>query len=918
MADAQTPATVTAPRVRVPGRVLARRTGAPSDIARAVRGAVLRSFLTGSDSYPWMLGGSSALRPSAEGAMPETEELADGYLQVPRVAACTDLFALAKLLARPRLWDRDPDDDAAQEITDGPLVDLLLRKPAPWLDGSKLRMRDAQNLSLTGESFWFLHDDRGDPLAPMGDGPQSLIDLPAQITPLGGDLVGLDGADMNGPTGWRVPGGSGSTRVWPASSTLQFFEHPDTSGRRPFRGIGRLAKAYGAAAQNYLANRYLTNRLRNNGDPSGVVVGGDVMSPEELDRYRSEFDETWNSPDEAGDWKYVNDPTAKVYWGRNSPRDMEYGKAREMNDQAIAAVFGTPGPLVGEQAVNFATFAGHWLVYIQLRVRPWLILEAETINRSLIGRLKDRRLSQARIRFDLEALETLFADTDQQIARAKELNALGVPLDEVLRQAGIKTDPIPGGDVSLVTSTLVARDAAITLSRARAAGALISECQVEPADALREVGLGHLQVAAKPEPPPVVPPTHPTPPAPPEPAKALPAPAIETKDAADVDAVATKAAGRSARDAEIARAERIRRGPREKMAAGIRRVFRAMRTAQIRALEQFAAEGTVDQRVYSFGDCPAKVRKRGVSLVAPWPTPLVRGLSRDEDVRTVLLLARGVKRTAWRDCAGEEHVEPVYPEALAAKAARRGCHPQQLIDAALVTKETFSEAEIEQLLVVADAKWREALVALIEPITIELYAASAKDSAKRLGVDLINVENPSVLAALRAHTVQVVEGTTSVIAQRMRSDIIRVLAGVSPVPGPSGASPNGLATLQQAIHDSLVELKATTTSAFQDHFARALAIARTETGGAANRAQYDQFLKAHEEGVLDEVEWSTSGQPVEPDGPTRREHYDTDGQRRVPGQTFSVGGTPMLHPHDASAPARQVVNCKCALRPIVN
>jgi hypothetical protein len=58
-------------------------------------------------------------------------------------------------------------------------------------------------------------------------------------------------------------------------------------------------------------------------------------------------------------------------------------------------------------------------------------------------------------------------------------------------------------------------------------------------------------------------------------------------------------------------------------------------------------------------------------------------------------------------------------------------------------------------------------------------------------------------------------------------------------------------------------------------------------------------------------------QPVEhtwhatSDNRTRPDHVQANGQTVAFRQPFSVGGWPMMHPHDDAAPSEQVVNCRC-------
>jgi len=88
-------------------------------------------------------------------------------------------------------------------------------------------------------------------------------------------------------------------------------------------------------------------------------------------------------------------------------------------------------------------------------------------------------------------------------------------------------------------------------------------------------------------------------------------------------------------------------------------------------------------------------------------------------------------------------------------------------------------------------------------------------------------------------------------------------------------------------------------------YSRAEAVARTETMGAANYADYTASL---DNPNVQGHEWSADG-----DDRTRLTHIMADGQKRKKGEHFDVGGYPMLYPHDPKAPADQVIQCRCIL-----
>jgi hypothetical protein len=86
---------------------------------------------------------------------------------------------------------------------------------------------------------------------------------------------------------------------------------------------------------------------------------------------------------------------------------------------------------------------------------------------------------------------------------------------------------------------------------------------------------------------------------------------------------------------------------------------------------------------------------------------------------------------------------------------------------------------------------------------------------------------------------------------------------------------------------------------------RARTIAMTETHTAASAAMDKQ---AEETGLPLTREWGASD-----DRRTRPTHASADGQQRKMGEAFLVGGAQMQFPGDPSAPASEVINCRCVL-----
>lgn len=91
---------------------------------------------------------------------------------------------------------------------------------------------------------------------------------------------------------------------------------------------------------------------------------------------------------------------------------------------------------------------------------------------------------------------------------------------------------------------------------------------------------------------------------------------------------------------------------------------------------------------------------------------------------------------------------------------------------------------------------------------------------------------------------------------------------------------------------------------------RAATIARTETHGAATFGSIESVREAEQElGVVMLKRWLPTL-----DARTREDHAAMAGHKAIPlGERFDMGGVMMDRPGDPSAPARLVINCRCAI-----
>jgi SPP1 gp7 family putative phage head morphogenesis protein len=145
-----------------------------------------------------------------------------------------------------------------------------------------------------------------------------------------------------------------------------------------------------------------------------------------------------------------------------------------------------------------------------------------------------------------------------------------------------------------------------------------------------------------------------------------------------------------------------------------------------------------------------------------------------------------------------------------------------------------------------------------------------------LCVDL-NMENPEVRKALEERVTKI-KGTNATLRERLREQLKRGFA----------------------LGESIDEVAERLRGEFKMQLYRARTIARTEINAAANDARNLQAKKTF--GDKYDKEWISANDSLV------RPSHQIHGERVRSDKKYSNG---LLRPHDPSAPAREVSNCRC-------
>lgn len=226
----------------------------------------------------------------------------------------------------------------------------------------------------------------------------------------------------------------------------------------------------------------------------------------------------------------------------------------------------------------------------------------------------------------------------------------------------------------------------------------------------------------------------------------------------------------------------------------------------------------------------------------------------------------------------EKGVEGLQPNPPLEKAA-----------GAVVTK--IGVDEIERWLLLYKRDWEAELGKATSRILASAFESAAFDAARELAVEQIPGTDPRVLAFLKDQEIQLTEGVTSSLAQRVKLQLVDVLQ-----------ESTNTADLQLAVREMLPELTDSMRKVFGTKEARALTIARTEAAHSANGAKFMQYREA---GVA-QIQWVSEGDDI-----VRESHAPgtgVDGDIVAMGEPFANG---LLYPTDPSGPAAEVINCRC-------
>lgn len=328
--------------------------------------------------------------------------------------------------------------EEVEEITgDHPLLKLL-NDVNPSMDHTQLIQYTAMSMDVVGTGFWW-------PTEYTKVGPQEVWPLPPHlVSPVmtGTGLV---------PEGYQF----GAIQYRPQD--LLIFKH--LSMKNPY-GLGmsptqaaieyaRLEDTYVSVADDMMSNGPRPSVVISHKDPKGAFGAAE--------RQRLEADMNTKGRGGRAGSAFVVDGSVSVTPISYSPADLSSQEMAKHIIELICGCFGVPVSMVTNESSNRAVAEAGLEQHARQAVEPRCKSIASVLTRwtHSLDKTGQRNWSKLVWAFD----DVVEADKAAEIDRLTKAVAMGLPLNEALKEAGF--DAVEGGDVSFVASTLTTLENAV-------------------------------------------------------------------------------------------------------------------------------------------------------------------------------------------------------------------------------------------------------------------------------------------------------------------------------------------------------------------------------------------------------------------------------------------------------------------------
>jgi len=324
-------------------------------------------------------------------------------------------------------------------------LQTLLERPNPFYSGLALWAGTLGDYVLTGNAYWIKARSRAERTVELWWVPSTLLEPKWPETD-------SDGAGTTFISHYEYRVGGREYRLRP-DEVVHFRDGLDPENVR--KGLSPLASLFREIATDNAAANWTASLLRNLGVPGVVLSPGDdsEVTQEEAALIKADFQQRFGG-DRLGEPLVMTSRTNVSVLAFN-PQQMVLRELRQITEERISAVFGTPAVVVGLGAgLARSTYSNmaeaREDLYESLLVPMQRALAAD-LGVQLVPDFGDP--ARLRIGFDLSQVRVLQEDQNALHERARaDLLAGVLTLNEARAQLG--ADPAPEGDVYYLPATI--------------------------------------------------------------------------------------------------------------------------------------------------------------------------------------------------------------------------------------------------------------------------------------------------------------------------------------------------------------------------------------------------------------------------------------------------------------------------------
>jgi len=350
-------------------------------------------------------------------------------------AALACLNVLGTAFSEPPLEVFQAKQEGEEKILNHP-ASMLMKKPSPYLSGNLLNQYIISSISVAGDSFILkLRNDSGQVV---------------QLYPLIPDQVEVKGNNEELITHYEYKQ-KGQTLHIKREDMIHLREKIDPRNHR--RGLAPLRSVLVEVLGDAAASQMAAALVKNMGVP-GVVISpkNDLsMTSDEAENIAEVFGRRFGG-ENRGRPLVISGGEVDIQTLSFTPRDLEIGKLRHVNEERISAVLGVPAILAGlGSGLANATYSNAKELrefFTEQKLIPmWKNVSNDLTNQLLLEDFEDD--NSYSFKYDLSDVRALSQDEDAEMQRVVQgLNAGFITVAEARKATGFNSDN-PNMDVYL-------------------------------------------------------------------------------------------------------------------------------------------------------------------------------------------------------------------------------------------------------------------------------------------------------------------------------------------------------------------------------------------------------------------------------------------------------------------------------------